>query len=132
MKPLFILFTFSFLATATAAQDAPALTCRIWSDSLQTVVTPEEAAAWADNVPIRVGCSDGKVYTLSSYDISIFTRNPMQTRAFGKGEAGGIPVLARNAIDKLAKGDAFILKNAVYVDADGKEKTLPVISFSIE
>jgi len=126
-----------FLACAwtgpVLAQDtkAPSL-CKPWLDSLQSSVTHEEAIAWADNPPIRVACDDGTVYTLSKFDISVFTRNPLQTRQFGTGEEGGIPLLARRALDNLKTGDAFILKNAVYVDAQGAEHALPVISFSIE
>ncbi len=119
--------------TATAQEAAPVPdACRPWMDSVQTTMTVADLGAWADKSPVKVSCDDGMVYTLHRFDISVFTRNPLQTKGYGTGEEGGIPILARRAIDKCSTGDAFIMKNAVYLDANGAEQRLPVISIQVE
>src|SRR5439155_549260 len=81
---------------------------------------------------VKVKCDDGKIYVLHRFNISIFTRKPLQTIEYGTGEEGGIPILAENAIKRAKAGDTVILKNAVYFDANKAEQKLPVISFQLK
>lgn len=90
-----------------------------------------DAIKWSETKPLQVGCDEGNVFVLYRFDISIFTLKPMQTIEYGTGEKGGIPILAQNAIKRAKAGDTVILKNAVYIDANGKEQKLPVISFKM-
>jgi|SRR6185436_18763338 len=94
--------------------------------------TMEDAVKWSESKPLKVGCDDGKVYILHRFNISIFTKKPLQTIEYGTGEEGGIPILARNAIMRAKAGDTVILKNAVYMDENKKEQKLPVISFQLK
>ncbi|HKR04663.1 MAG TPA: hypothetical protein VJY62_08490 [Bacteroidia bacterium] len=94
--------------------------------------TMEEAIKWSESKPLKVGCDDGKVYILHRFNISIFTKKPLQTIEYGTGEEGGIPILAQNAIKKAKAGDTVILKNAVYTDSSKAEQKLPVISFQLK
>src|ERR1041384_5530939 len=92
----------------------------------------EDAVKWSESKPLKVKCDDGKSYVLHRFNISIFTKKPLQTIEYGTGEEGGIPILARNAIMRAKTGDTVILKNAVYTDENAKEQKLPVISFKLE
>src|SRR5438309_1244278 len=103
---------------------------------LDTVTLKEttmvDAVNWSESKPLMVKCDDGKVYALHRFNISIFTRKPLQTIEYGTGEEGGIPILAENAIKRAKAGDTVILKNAIYLDANKAEQKLPVISFQLK
>ncbi|MEO5571993.1 MAG: hypothetical protein ABIT08_06200 [Bacteroidia bacterium] len=92
----------------------------------------DSAVKWSESKPLKVKCDDGKSYILHRFNISIFTKKPLQTIEYGTGEEGGIPILAENAIKKAKAGDTVILKNAVYIDENKTEQKLPVISFKLQ
>jgi len=94
-------------------------------------ITVESALNWCDLVPPTVLCTDGKVYMLESFQISVFTLKPLQNRDFGIGERG-VPIMARNAIAKGLPGDAIVLKEVKYKDENGNLNELPVISFKLK
>ncbi len=135
MKPkiyLSLLLAACCFLNGFSQESKTAETCKPYLDSMRTEMTIEDALKWADSAPIRVSCDDGKIYTLLKFDISIFTKKPLQTREFGTGEKGGIPILAYKAIENGKPGDTVILKNTVYLDAERKEQKLPVISFVLK
>ncbi len=129
---LVLISVIAFCSQAGFSQDVKAIKmCKPYQDSTITEIKIENVIKWSESKPLRVGCDDGKVYILHRFDISVFTLNPLQTREYGTGEEGGIPILARNAIMKAGKGDTVILKNAVYLDEQKQEHKLPVISFKL-
>lgn len=139
LKHTILLIAMSMLFTATFAQKsvngykaAPKkqMKCYVYTDTAMVKLTLEQAKAWADTLPLLIFCDDLKTYKLHQFDFTLITANPMQAQEFGKGN-GGIPLLARKAINNLKAKDAVILKNATYLGVDGKEQALPVISFSI-
>jgi hypothetical protein len=105
--------------------------CHLPADSaISMKLSLEQVKAWADSLPLQVICNDLKNYKLLNFNFTLITANPFQSKDFGIGN-GGIPLLARRAINNLQPKDAVILKNATYIDESGKEQQLPVISFSI-
>lgn len=133
---VFLSFIFS-LANAQKPVKKPkapvkaVMKCHVPADSTVTLkLKIDQVKAWADSLPLAVICSDFKKYKLFSFDFSIITLNPFQTKEFGTGN-GGIPILARKAIDTLQPKDGIIIKNATYKDEKGVEQKLPIITFSI-
>lgn len=126
---LFIcLFTYSIFAQEQK-KDEPG-TCR--PDSLiNEELSTEDVLKWAEAVPLKVYCENGKYYILNFFEISIFTLNPLQSTEYGVGEKG-VPLYAQMAIKKMKPGDTLILKNANYLDENQKEQKLPFISFSVK
>jgi hypothetical protein len=92
----------------------------------------DDAIKWSESKPLKVKCDDGKSYVLHRFNVSIFTKKPLQTIEYGTGEEGGIPILARNAIMRAKAGDTVIFKNVIYIDENAQEQKLPVISFKLE
>ena len=108
-------------------------TCKPQLDTaMMAEATMEDAVKWSETKPLKVKCDDGKVYILHRFNISIFTKKPLQTIEYGTGEEGGIPILAQNAIKRAKAGDTVILKNVVYTDSTKTEQKLPVISFQLK
>jgi hypothetical protein len=131
LPAIVLLILFATAASAQKTQKKP-VKCHIPSDSAITLkVTLAQAQAWADSLPLQVICDDLKTYKLQSFNFTVITLNPFQTKDFGTGN-GGIPILARKAINQLQPKDAIILKNATYLGDKGVEQTLPVISISIK
>ncbi|HLA60144.1 MAG TPA: hypothetical protein VK622_15325, partial [Puia sp.] len=93
-------------------------------------LTVSQAQAWADSLPLQVVCDGLKKYKLHNFNFTLIIAEPMQMSDYGVGN-GGVPILARKAINNLKPKDAVILKNATYIDDKGVEQKLPVISFSI-
>ncbi len=104
--------------------------CHVKTDSATVKLTLAQAKAWADSVPLQVICEGLKAYKLYNFNFTLITSSPFQSKEFGTGN-GGIPILARKAIDNLQPKDAVIIKNATYLDENGKEQPLPIITFSI-
>ena len=128
---LLLLIGISFGAVAQKKASPGIKKCHLPSDStILLKVTLNQAKAWADSLPLKMICDDLKTYKLFNFDFTLITMNPFQNKEFGTGN-GGIPLLARKAIDQLKPKDAIILKNATYKDAKGIEQKLPIISFSI-
>ena len=128
---LILFFGLSFNAFAQKKSITGIKKCHISSDSTASFkVTLNQAKAWADSLPLQMICDDLKNYRLYSFDFTIITMNPFQNKEFGTGN-GGIPILARKAIDQLKPKDTIILKNTTYKDTKGIEQKLPIISFSI-
>ena len=106
--------------------------CHLPADSAITLkMTLDQVKAWADSLPLKVICNDLKKYKLYNFEFTLITMSPFQTLEFGTGN-GGIPILARKAINTMQPKDAIILKNATYKDDKGVEQKLPIISFSIK
>jgi hypothetical protein len=128
-----LVIAFAILTLQSVAQTVkvPGV-CKPYLDSVMLKdLTLEEATKWCESVPPKIKCDNDSIYILNTFEISIFTLNPMQNKQYGIGE-GGVPLLAQNAIKNLKKGDTIILKNASYLDSGGKAQKLPVISFPIK
>jgi hypothetical protein len=104
--------------------------CHVDVDSATVKLTLAQAKAWADSLPLQIVCEGLKKYKLYNFNFTLITSNPFQSKEFGTGN-GGIPILARRAIDNLQPKDAVILKSATYLDEKGIEQPLPIITFSI-
>jgi hypothetical protein len=119
-------------ATATKKPATPKITkCHITSgDTAMIKLTLDQAKAWSDSLPLNVLCDGMKKYKLYNFNFTIISMSPFQTKEFGTGN-GGIPILARRAVDDLKPKDAVVIKEATYLDDKGVEQKLPVISFSI-
>lgn len=133
-KIILIALVFLFISTKNFAQEIKSTgMCKPQLDTVMLKeVKIEDAIKWSENIPIKVGCEDGKVYILHSYDFTFLTLNPFQNREYGIGDDKGIPLLAQNALKKSKPGDTVILKNVTYLDENAKEKKLPVISFQLK
>ena len=118
-----------FISTASVAQKAKVCYLITDKDSDQEL-TLDEAISWAETVPVIATCNDGQMYTMYSFDISIFQRNPLMTRSFGTG-IEGVPLMALNGIKKAKVGDTIILQNIVCKGDDGNDINIPMISFEI-
>ena len=116
---------------AAKAPSKKLVKCHIPSDKEVTLkITLDQAKAWADSVPLQLICNDLKPYKLYNFEFTIMKFSPMESKEFGTGN-GGIPILARRAIDDLQPKDGIIIKNATYLDEKGMEQPLPIITFSI-
>lgn len=128
------LFIVCLLAgTQLSNAQAPTLKmCALPTDSAATTkVTLAQTIAWADDLPLKVVCSDGKIYTLTQFTFVMITLKPFESREYGLAN-NGIPILARKAIDKMKVGDSIFLKDATGKGPDGTEVKLPRIVFAIK
>lgn len=106
--------------------------CTIPTDSsASTKITLAQATAWADDLPIKVVCADGKVYTLTQFNVTMMSLKPFQSKDYGLAN-NGIPILARKAIDSMKPGDTIILKGVTGKGPDGAEIKLPNIALAIK
>lgn len=120
-------------ATAQPQPKGPSVKmCTIPTDSTaSTKITIAQATAWADDLPIKVVCGDGKIYTLTQFNFTMMTLKPFQSKDYGLAN-NGIPILARKAIDSMKPGDTIILKSATGKGPDGTEIKLPNIALAIK
>lgn len=120
-------------AQATPQPKGPAVKmCTIPTDSTaSTKITIAQATAWADDLPIKVVCADGKIYTLTQFSFTMMTLKPFQSKDFGLAN-NGIPILARKAIDGMKAGDTIILKGVTGKGPDGNEIKMPNIALAIK
>ncbi len=106
--------------------------CTIPTDSTaSTKITLAQATVWADDLPIKVVCGDGKIYSLTQFNFTMMTLKPFQSKDFGLAN-NGIPILARKAIDGMKTGDTIILKGVSGKGPDGTEIKLPNIALAIK
>ncbi|MBL0098061.1 MAG: hypothetical protein IPP46_17395 [Bacteroidetes bacterium] len=136
MRSIFIITSIVlhlFIGQQVALAQAPKLKlCAVPTDSAgSTKVTLKEAQEWADNLPLKVVCNDGKIYQLNQFLFTMITMNPLQTKEYGLAN-NGIPILARKAIDQMKKGDTIFLKEVQGKDASGTEIKLPNIVFVVK
>lgn len=129
---LTLLFLILFMAKESVHAQAPKLKmCTVPTDSSgSTKITLSQATEWADNLPLKVVCNDGKIYQLSQFIFTMITMNPLQTKEYGLAN-NGIPILARKAIDQMKKGDTIFLKEVAGKDAAGNDVKLPNIVFVV-
>ncbi|MEP7265375.1 MAG: hypothetical protein ABI772_12795 [Bacteroidota bacterium] len=127
-----VINTASYAQKSAVKKVAPkkTLKCHVAADTATVKLTLAQAQAWADSLPLNVICDDLKSYKLHNFNFTLLLSNPFQSKEFGTGN-GGIPFLARKAINNLKPKDAVILKDATYLDEKGVEQKLPIISFSI-
>lgn len=115
----------------TSSQPKP-IRCHLPCDSLNSSkVTFEQALAWADSLPLIVIDDKGQVYKLQNFSFSVITMNPMQTKDYGIGN-GGIPLLARKAMNNLKPKDTVFLKDITAQNEKLQVLVLANIVFSIK
>lgn len=121
-----------FGAQLSNAQAPTLKMCALPTDSAATTkVTLAQTIAWADDLPLKVVCSDGKIYSLTQFTFVMITLKPFESREYGLAN-NGIPILARKAIDKMKVGDSIFLKDVTGKGPDGTEVKLPRIVFAIK
>lgn len=130
---LFVIVAITASSQLTYGQQAPVVRmCTVPTDSsASTKITLAQATSWADDLPIKVVCNDGKVYTLTQFNFTMMTLKPFQSKEYGLAN-NGIPILARKAIDAMKPGDTIILKNVTGKSADGTEMKFPNIALAIK
>jgi hypothetical protein len=105
--------------------------CHVPSDTASTnTLTIEQIKAWTDQTVLDIKCAGGKMYTLSTFSISVIKQNPMQTLDFGTGNKG-FPLMAKRAIDQMGPNDTILLREITGVDAAGKETKISTIVFKV-
>lgn len=121
------------ISAITYGQQSPVVRmCTIPTDSTaSTKITLAQATAWADDLPIKVVCNDGKIYTLTQFNFTMMTLKPFQSKEYGLAN-NGIPILARKAIDAMKPGDTIILKNVTGKSSEGTELKFPNIALAIK
>ncbi|MEO8149149.1 MAG: hypothetical protein ABI723_16000 [Bacteroidia bacterium] len=142
-KKLFICLLLTTITVATLSAQAKKSTAKkpatvkaptkcqlLIGDVAKSKVTVNEALAWCDSLPLYVKGDNGVKYKLKSFGINVIQKDPFLSQDYGIGE-GGMPILARRAIEKLKEGDSVFLKNALYVDAQNQDQKLPNIVFAI-
>lgn len=91
-------------------------------------MTSEELLRWSEERPLTIICGNEKA-TLSSFEFTVFTRKPLQTKSFGLGDQGGTSILAHEFLkNDVKEGDTIILKAITAVKADGVEIKIDTIS----
>ena len=126
---LICLVALGLISTECVAQKARVCYLILDKDQDQKL-TLDDAIKWAETVPVIASCDDQQLYTLYSFDISIFQRDPLMTRGFGTG-IEGVPLMALNGIKKAKVGDTIILQNIICKGDDGNDINIPLISFEI-
>jgi hypothetical protein len=128
-----VIFCFLFSAKGFSQElNIPNMCKPLLDTAMMQDVLIDEAIKWSESKPLTVKCDNGKSYVLHRFNVSIFTKKPLQTIEYGTGEEGGIPILARNAIMRAKPGDTVIFKNVIYIDENAEEQQLPVISFKLQ
>ena len=123
-------FTICILSTACMAQTAKK--CFIIPDKDQNQkITIDEAISWTETVPVLVTCDNEQMYTLYSFDISIFQRKPLMNKGFGTG-IEGVPLMAARAIKEARPGDTIVLQNIICKSEEGNDIELPMVSIELE
>ena len=87
--------------------------------------------AWADSLPLTVVDEKGKKYHLQNFAFTTIIMNPFQSKEYGTGN-GGIPILARKAMNDLKPKDTVFLKDVTFLNDKKEEQSLGNIVFSIK
>jgi len=118
---------FGLMNTLAYSQSA----CYIIADKDQDQkITLEDAISWSETMPVVVTCDNDQMYTLYSFDISIFSRKPLMTKGFGTA-IEGIPLMAIRGIEDAKAGDTVIMQNVICKSDGGADVSLPMISFEL-
>ena len=116
----------------TKPQQPKPLRCHLPCDSANSAkITLDQALAWVDSLPLKVVDEKGKIYQLHNFVFTVITMNPMETKEYGTGN-GGIPILARKAMNNLKPKDAVFLKDVTAQSEKLQELPLANIVFSIK
>lgn len=132
-----LLFGFQILSVAQAKKQTAAVApkpirCHLPCDSLNSSkITLEKALAWADSLPLTVVDEKGKKYKLQNFVFTTIVMNPFQSKEYGTGN-GGIPILARKAMNDLKPKDTVFLKDVTFLNDKKEEQSLGNIVFSIK
>ncbi len=108
---------------------APTKCSILLGETANNKLTVTQLLAWCDSVPLVKGDNNVK-YKLKSFDINVIQKEPFLSQDYGTGE-GGMPILARKAIENLKEGDSVFLKNIIYVNAENQDQKLPNLVVSI-
>lgn len=92
--------------------------------------TVQQLLLWSETPPLTAQCGKDKLI-LVSFEFTIFTKKPLQTKTFGIGDRGGIPIMAHEALKELQPGATVILKDITALKPDGTETKIDNISVVI-
>lgn len=109
---------------------APTKCMILVGDVTKSKVNVTQALAWCDSLPLIVKGDNGVKYKLKSFGVMVIQKEPFLSQDFGIAE-GGMPILARRAIEKCKEGDSVYMKDVIYVDEKNQDQKLPNIVFSI-
>jgi hypothetical protein len=89
--------------------------------------TVQQLLLWSETPPLSARCGKEQL-TLTSFEFTIFTKKPLQSKTFGMGDRGGIPIMAHQALKDLRPGDTVILKEITALKPDSSEVKIENIS----
>lgn len=92
--------------------------------------TVQQLLQWSETPPLSARCGKEKVI-LTSFEFTIFTKKPLQSKTFGLGDRGGIPIMAHQALKELQPGATVILKDITALKPDSSEIKIDNISVVI-
>jgi hypothetical protein len=121
MKKNLLLLVSFFISTALMAQTRCTLTGE------KSEVTVQQLLQWSETPPLTALCGKEKLI-LTSFEFTVFTKKPLQTKTFGLGDRGGIPVMAHQALKELQPGATVILKDITALKPDNTEMKIENIS----
>jgi hypothetical protein len=128
MKSLILSFALIVSVFAAFSQSKSPASCKIFLNEQELKEpTVAQVQEWCEQEPPMVICDDGTIYRLENFQINFMTLKPFQNQDFGIGQKG-FPILARRAVKNAKPGDTIILKEATYLDKEGKLQPLPIIS----
>lgn len=92
--------------------------------------TVQQLLLWSETPPLSAQCGKDKLI-LAAFEFTIFTKKPLQTKTFGIGDRGGIPIMAHQALKELQPGATVILKDITALKPDNSEIKIDNISVVI-
>lgn len=125
MKHVLTVFALLTLPFYSIAQNAEIKSCFLPDDKEMTrKIAIADALVWIGSDTLMVKCSNGDNYRLNTFNVSMLTLKPFQTREFGIAELG-MPILARNAIKNARSGDTVYLKKVTALNKAHEVVALP-------
>lgn len=122
----FLLFLILFFIIGTIHAQTR---CFLVGDKSEATV--QQLLQWSETPPLSAQCGKDKLI-LASFEFTIFTKKPLQTKTFGVGDRGGIPIMAHQALKELSPGATIILKDITALKPDNSEIKLDNISVVIQ
>lgn len=99
--------------------------CTLTGDKSEATI--EQLLKWSETPPLTAECENEKLI-LASFEFTVFTKKPLQTKTFGIGDRGGIPIMAHQALKELQPGATVILKEITALKTDNSEIKIDNIS----
>ncbi len=125
MKNCCLIFLLVLFPLFGQSQSSEIKSCFLPDDKEMTKkIAIADALIWAGSDTLMVKCSNGESYRLNTFQVSMLTLKPFQTKEFGIGELG-VPILARNAIKNARAGDTVYLKKVTALNKSHEVVAIP-------